>query len=531
MGVDLSKLSTEDLLNLQAGNLSKVSTQGLLALQGPPKMQKIETIDESLRGVLKEADPFTRNLASAGTALSNLWQGAKQMVGKGDAAAIQANRVIASEAPVGAFVGNAALLAPTAMLPGANTVAGAGTIGALTSLFQPTQGDESRPLNTATGAAFGAAGQKIGNVIGERLTQRAANKAAELAAQKSQNSVRDATFAAGQEAGYVVPPSAVNSTWLGRRLESIGGKAAIGQEAAGRNQATTNILARRAVGMADDAPITESALEVRRNVLAQPYRDVSALPTLPPDRTTGIRGYPLIGPDKQPPAEALRDLKLARSQAKDAWKEYDRTGVVTAKEAAEAMTDKVAKLENYLEETAVAANRPELVEALRGARRDIAKTFDVERALNLGTGDVSAPVLGRALDRGAPMTGELGTIAKFQQAFPQYMREGERIPTPGVSKSEALAMALLGMGGVGASDDWKGSVLGVLPLLSSPARAAVLSQMVQKNLPPSYTVGAATRALGQVTPERAGLLARALLQPTAPAAMLQQFALQPTVGQ
>lgn len=469
-----------------------------------------EGFSDALSGVIDNTGVIGKNLASAGTALSNLWEGAKQIAGRGDDQAIQANRQIASAAPVGAFAGNAALLAPTMMIPGANTIAGAGLVGATQAFFTPTQESESRLANTAMGGALGAAGQYGGNKLGEFLTKRLAAKTAEGAAAASQNSVRDATLKAAQEAGYTVPASTVNPSWINKRLESIAGKAAVGQEAASRNQEITNALARKALGLADDAPLTEGTLAQFRNAAAQPYRDVSALPTMPPDRLTGIGGYPLIGPPKQAPADALRDLQLVRSQANDAWKEYGRTGVVTAKERAIELSQKSNALESYLEDTAKTAGNDSLVSALRSARTQIAKSFDVEKGLNIGTGNISAPILGRAMDKGAPLTGELQTIAKFAEAFPALAREAEKIPTPGVSKSEALAAALLGTGGAVAGGP-VGAIAGALPLLSGPVRTMLLSKPYQALMAqPQYGPSLITKAAGQLTPDRAALLARAL---------------------
>jgi len=477
---------------------------------------------DALRQTLGEASWGARNLASAGTALSNLWEGGKQILGKGDPQAIEANRIMAQEAPVGSIAGNMALLAPTALVPGANTVAGAGLVGALTGAFQPTQGDESRLLNTALGTAGGLGGQWVGNKVGGYLTNRLAGKEAEAAAQKSVNSVRDSTLQAAQDAGYVVPPSAVKPTWLNNRLEGLAGKAAIKQASAGRNQEMTNALARKALDMSEDAPITEGTLKALRKEAAAPYREIAELPTLPPDRLKGIGGYPLIGPEKQTAAAALRDLKLVRKQANDYWKEYTRSGLVSSQEKAVALGQQAQKLEQHIEDTALASGRDDLVQALRAARQKIAKSFDVERALNLGSGDISAPIIGRALDKGSPLTGELATIGKFAEAFPQFATEGAKIPAAGVSKSEALAAALLGTTGAAASGNPFGALAGVLPFLSGPARSLVLSKGYQGLMAkPDYAVGMGTKALGQITPERAGIFARSLLQGAAPAEVLE----------
>lgn len=481
-----------------------------------------------------EGKGFFSNLAAGyGGALPNLVQGAGQLLGDtlektpvGRPAFLPTQADVDEtkkrDAPLmntaGGFTGNmlgtAAPAALTAFIPGANTVGGAAITGAGLAALDPVATGESRTEKMALGAAGGAAGQYVGGKLAEKLQSRVAAQTAEEAARKSRDSVRDAILQAGQEAGLTVPPSAVNPSWINKRLESIAGKAAVGQEASARNQQAVNTMGKKALGMADDTPLTEQVLDKFRDVAAQPYRDVAALPTMPPDRLKGIGGYPLIGPEKQAPAEALRDLKLARSQANDAWKEYNRTGVVTAKEAAEKLSGKATDLEAYLVKTAQHAGRDDVVNALRAARTKIAKSYEVEKALNLGNGDISAPVLGRALDRGAPLSGELETIAKFQQAFPSYMREGAKIPTPGVSKSEAVVSAMLAAGG-GMGAGPAGVALGALPMLSGPVRSMVLSPTYQKLMAkiPEGGPSSVAKLAAKVPQDKVEMIARLLAAP------------------
>jgi hypothetical protein len=117
-----------------------------------------------------------------------------------------------------------------------------------------------------------------------------------------------------------------------------------------------------------------------------------------------------------------------------------------------------------------------LLGRLREARTALAKNHTVDRALNVGSGDVDAQAIGRLLDKRAPLTGGLETVGRFAEAFGPYAREASKIPTPGVSKVEPLAIAALGMGGHGAGLGW---LPAGLPLLSGPARSLMLSPMMQ----------------------------------------------------
>lgn len=300
------------------------------------------------------------------------------------------------------------------------------------------------------------------------ITGYNAARAPSLARDEARNAVRDETLRRGVDAGYVTPPSASGGGFVSRRLESIGGKAAIGQQAAARNQAVTDDLARRALGMADDAPITVASLERFRNREAQPYREVAAL--------------------SPRAAAALQELRDARAESTAYWRHYDRSSDPASQRQAVQFGYTAQQLERELEAIAAAAGRQNLIPELRQARTAIAKSYDVERALNIGDAHVSAPIIGRALDRGAPLTGELETIGRFSQAFPQYTREGASLPTPGVSKSEAMLSLGLGMGGYGLGG-WPGVAAAALPLASGPTRGVLLSRPYQNAVQPNYGPG------------------------------------------
>jgi len=355
-------------------------------------------------------------------------------------------------------------------------LAKAGIQGATVGLISPSQAVKQSLVNSGISGTSSIAGQATTEAtgspeLGAAVTMAAvpaistASNAARASSMKTkgQNALRDQTLKDAQAEGYVVPPSAKGGNWFTRRLESIGGKAAVGQEAAVRNQQVTNSIARRELGLPDDAPISTSALDSKRTQLARPYREVAAI--------------------NQNAAKALEDLKQARHDATSYYKHYDVSADPKSLAEARRLEQQANTLEQQLEQIARQAMKPQLIKELRAARQAIAKTYDVERALNVATGDVSAAVLGRAVDKGKPMTGGLATAGKFQQAFPAYARDGERIPTPGVSKSEALASTLLGVGGYGLAGPM-GTALAALPLLSGPTRSLLLSPALQGM--PSY---------------------------------------------
>jgi hypothetical protein len=350
-------------------------------------------------------------------------------------------------------------------------MAKAGVQGLTVGAISPAQSLKQTAANMAVSGGASVTGQGVTEATGRPELGTLATMAAVPALSatsnalresalktKSQNSMRDATLSEARDAGYVVPPSAAGGNWFTRRLESIAGKAALGQESAVRNQRVTNDLARKELGLPDDQPISVSSLEAKRKNLAQPYREVSAI-------------------NKQA-AQDLESLKQARADATNYWRHYDVSADPKSLQAARKHDLKAEALELKLEQTARSAMKPDLIKELRAARVAIAKTHDVERALNVADGNVSAAVLGKAIDKGKPLTGGLATAGKFQQAFPSYARDGERVPTPGVSKSEALMGTLLGVGGYGMAGP-AGVALAALPLASGPTRSMLLSRPFQ----------------------------------------------------
>ena len=306
--------------------------------------------------------------------------------------------------------------------------------------------------------------------VGALLPQAAitgynAVRAPSLARQEAQNAVRDKTFSDGREAGFVVPPSAAGGGSVSNVLESFGGKAAMGQKAAIKNQEAMNVLARKELGLPKMSPLSVETLKNLRDKLASPYREVAKI--------------------DQEAATALEKLKQVRFDANAQHKFYNHTPNPEVLAKAKALDTEAARLESYLEGIAANAGKANLVSELRDARKQIAKTYDVERALNVGTGDVSAPTLGRMVDQGKPLSGGLGVAGRFQQAFPHFMREGQKVPSPDVSATNLMASGMLGYGGF-QTMGLPGTLMAGLPFLRGGARSALLSGPAQNALLPSY---------------------------------------------
>lgn len=271
-----------------------------------------------------------------------------------------------------------------------------------------------KAIAPAVGAATQAGLEFIPQILAKGakapVASRLETKALERGGQFRQSTVERGTMEAARKEGFSVDPMIRENT----RME--------------RNQAAANRVARREAGLGENDPISIDSLNEVRDRAAAPYREVAKLST-----------------DAK---FALDQLKEARFWANKHHRAADRAPGGSPQDLKEAMRlDEEAKSwERVIDEEAVKAGRKDLLPKLREARIAIAKTYDVQRALNVGNGNIDAAVLGRMLDKGAPLTGGLETIARFEQstrgAFPSGGVAVEQGGMPRIPLSKfALAMS------------------------------------------------------------------------------------------
>jgi hypothetical protein len=324
--------------------------------------------------------------------------------------------------------------------------------------------------NMATGAVAAGAGSTAKEATGSEaaglgvslLTPFALRAA--FAGRRPLNAAQQQTLEQGQQAGYTMPPTEVNPSLVNNMLESAAGKAAIRQQSTLHNQAITDALVARELGLQKGTALTPEVLRAERHQAAQPYRDVAN-----------------ISPRASQTIEALRD---ARSEASAHWNHFNRSAVPQA--ARDARTfDALAG--QYEDDIAEMANR--------AGRTNIAKLHDVENSTSV-TGEVSARSLGTLRDR-KPLTGNLELVGNYEQTFPKFMGEGSKTPTPGVSYTNAILSGGLGAGGAAAFGPW-GMALAAVPFARGALRQWLLSQPYQRfatSLPEGFDETALRSAL------------------------------------
>ena len=412
---------------------------------------------------------------------------------------------------VGNAVGNIATLAPAMFVPGANTVAGATAVGALSGFAQPTAEGESAFQNTATGAALGGASQwgigKAAEIAGKRL---AALK--ELAAAtRAKNAVKDTGIAEARELGYKTVPSVSGGNFAGRVLEGATGKEKAKQLMAVKNQPVTDSIIRKGFDLADDAPLSHETMRtVRAEAAAKGYEPIRQVPLIQTD--DAFRGEiskltsrsdnaakdfgVLVESDIKPLVEGLREVKafsgdtavdavaIFREKASDLYAQGNKTLGKAYRRAAESIEDQI--------ERALAKEGKDgaaMVKEFRAARTRMAQTFDVEKAIREGQGVVDARVLGKLYDKSPEkLSGAVAQVAKSAAAMPEVMA----VPKDGwANPVTALDSGIAAFGGIAAGNP--------LPLLYPVARAGgrygLMSDAGQKMFAtPRYGPNAAQRA-------------------------------------
>lgn len=403
---------------------------------------------------------------------------------------------------VGSGFGTAAFAAPAFFVPGAQGIAGSAIAGGATAALTAPGSIEERGREALYGTVGGGAGALAGKglqVGAKALMDRAA---AQAAAKTAANAVRDSSAVGAKQAGYVLPPTTVNPTKFNRLVEGFAGKLTTAQEASMRNQAVTDRLAREALGLSPDVPLTSDTLQQVRKVAGQAYAALDDLPmvadmqygkalqNIASRQTKAAEGFPgspggslkseldALWQPEFTGGQATAKISLLREAAQKAKASGDTTLAKGLKEAASA-------IEGVIERNLIATRQPHLLQNYRAGREMIAKTYTVEKALNEGTGSVSARKLAQQLSRGKPLSGGLKTAAQTSQAFPKATAEVTE-SMPGISPLDF---------GVGIM---AGGPAALAMLAGRPmARNALLSGPYQSMLTtPSYGQNALSRTLG-----------------------------------
>jgi hypothetical protein len=180
--MDLSQISTEDLLALKAGDLSKVSTAGLQSLKkaragADLKKSNPGEYDPSSKeyaakyGATSGMGGFEKFVAGYGAAVPQMARGVGQLLGINsqeevdEAKRLEAPLMDSGAGMAGNILGNVAATAPAIAVPGAATLRGAGAIGSVLGFSQPVATGDSRLTNTIIGGGANMGGVAAGRTV------------------------------------------------------------------------------------------------------------------------------------------------------------------------------------------------------------------------------------------------------------------------------------------------------------------------------------------------------------------------------
>lgn len=365
----------------------------------------------------------------------------------------------------------------------ATRVLGGGiTGGTMAGMVDPEQAGTGALIGGALPPALMAAGkvgQGIGRVVSGPTVAEPVRKAVEGA----------------RSAGYVIPPTQAKPTLVNRALEGFSGKLTTAQNASAKNQPVTNKLVAKALGLADDTPVSLDALKNIRAEAGKAYEAVKTtgvINTTPSytaaldDAMASAKQAAVDFPNDVPSPiiaklEALKTGQMSASGAVAKIKELrnsaDAAYRAGDKDLGKALKTGSAALEDAIETHLKATNAPaDLLNGFRDARQLIAKTYSVEKAMNATTGNVDAVKLASQLAKGKPLSGGIKTAAEFGHQFPKAAQTIERMGSlPQTSPLDWIPAASL-------SAATSNPLLMAGALARPAARSAALSPMIQNGL-------------------------------------------------
>lgn len=382
-------------------------------------------------------------------------------------------------------------------------------------------GATSGGVREATGSdtAAMAAGLLAGPAMASGMNS-ARSRLAATELRRQQNSVRDRTISDARNSGYVLSPSETNPGVINQALEGVAGKLSTRQLASQRNQDVTNSLARQSIGIDDNVPLSPQLLQqTRRDAYQQGYAPVERAGNIRPGRlyrqaldditsryTGAASSFPAaVSDDVRRMVDALRvrdfdagdALKMTQILRDDASKSFSGGNAGLGKAQRAAATAIEDQIERGL--AGQGQNGDALLSGFRDARKLMAKTHTIEKALHEGSGNVTASKLAAELRKGRPLSGGLETIARTADTFPKNMQSPEVMGSvPGISPLDVLGGAGLGAMGAAATGNPTGALIGALPALRPVTRAALLSDRYQNTMGnPRYRNPLLARILAQ----------------------------------
>ena len=410
-------------------------------------------------------------------------------------------------------------IAPTENMTPGQRIVDTGIQAATTGLMNPASGVRNALSNVIKGGVAGSVGQSATEVTGNpmvglvagmvtptMLENRAASVAAASQSAQARNAVRDQTLMQGQQYGLKVTPGSVNPNAKNIAMEQIAGKSRVEQQLSMKNQEVFDSLARKAVGLPENAPLTVPTMKaVRAEEYAKGYAPLAQAGPIQTDTTfkqqlvdiagkfTGpARSFPNAMPNEVKrlvaslrvgqfdAADGLQMSQTLRDAASGSFRQGNN-GLGHAQIAAS------RAIEDQIERQLAASNNPQAAQMLnqfRESRVRMAVSHAVEDAIHVGSGSIDASKLASDLQKGKMLTDELEVAARFANTFKNVSKSPANIGTPGSGSLFGTGLGSTVGAGVGAMmGNAPGAVVGAaaLPTLSAASRAYLQSGRAQRN--------------------------------------------------
>ena len=255
---------------------------------------------------MKDMSAMERGAAGAGKAMTDLARGAGQALGLVSREDVAESRkrdaplMDTTAGKVGNLVGNVAATIPTAFIPGANTVTGAGVIGAGLGLLQPSTSTKETLANVALGGAGGAGGQAVMNRVAQ-IANQGGNAVTQGQRQAAQQ---------GQALGMRLTPGKASGSTVLQKIEAAAESNPMtsgGFDAIKRNNQT--VLNRSAAGS-----IGERADELSGPILAQAEQRIGNVFNQVADATPVVLDPQAVGPRLRAIAQDSEGMLMGNAQ-------------------------------------------------------------------------------------------------------------------------------------------------------------------------------------------------------------------------
>lgn len=271
------------------------------------------------------------------------------------------------------------------------------------------------------------------------LAAREVRKSQALSDVSWQNAAKIDAAKAANRVGLAINPAEVNPTRGNRARVGIAGETNIGAANTKANENRLIQLAREDNGIPTNEPLTSAAYEKSRAPQYAVYDEARQLGTLAPTETvmgdlTNLRLNPkkTANPEKVARVNAVVDrvsqqiaegltgdevigqIRDLRNEARVTLRRQEAKAI--ERDVAQAQLDIASALEDLIDSN---ISDPAFLERFRGARTQLAKSHDWERATNPVTKKIEVDKIVKLAEKGRPLSGNLADVAQAAGNFPK----------------------------------------------------------------------------------------------------------------